>query len=211
MDDLLPLILFLIGIISIAFYVLFKCKTVKEFSFSNTFPFETDVRTHSIKVSLITLLIFTICSIFFYLTIYTKNFENSYVLLASISAFAICGLFFVLNLINLVNLKVHFFAFSLFAALITTQSVVMGFHSINAYQTNKDQWLFIVLAVVFFAKAVMELLMVSPLFKFSFLMEVEPKSNTLKKPNFIRLAFYEWLYLLLFIINSFLLLVEKSI
>ena len=116
-----------------------------------------------------------------------------------------------LNVINLVNLKAHFLAFSLLAALVTTQSVVMGFHSINAYKIDGVNWIFIALAVVFFGKAVIELLLVSPLFKFSFLMDVNKEEDVSKKPPFIRLAFYEWLYFLLFIINSFLLLVEKSV
>lgn len=211
MDNLIPLILFTVEIVSIFFYFFFKFKTIKYFSFGNTFPFEHNSNSTQFKVSIFTCLVFAVCSVLFYFTIYTNNFTNSYILIATISSLIISFLFFTLNVVNLVNLKAHFFLFSLFAALVTTQSVVMGFHSINAYTVDGKSWLFILLAVIFFIEAVMELLLVSPIFKFSFLMEVNQKNEEYKKPNFIRLAFYEWLYLFLFILNSFLLLIERSI
>lgn len=211
MNSVLPLILFTLAIITACFYVFHKFRTIKGFSFARFFPFESNGNSSEIKISLFSIVIFTTCSVFFYLNIYSINFTNSYVLLATISALLICGLFLGLNVINLVNLKAHFLLFSLLAALVTTQSVVMGFHSINAYNIDGNNWLFIVLAVLFFAKAGIELLLVSPLFKFSFLMEVNKEEDIAKKPPFIRLAFYEWLYFLLFILNSFLLLVEKSV
>lgn len=211
MTDLMPLILFALSIILVCFYVFFKFRTIKKFSFARFFPYETNANSTEIRVSIFSLLAFSCCSIIFYFSIYSNNFTNNYVLLTSISAIAICVLFLTLNIVNLVNLKLHFFIFSLFAALETTQSVIMGFHSINAYHIDGANIFFIVLAVVFFIKAAMELLLVSPLFKFSFLMEVSAENDETKKPNFIRLAFYEWLYFFLFIINSFLLLVEKSI
>ena len=129
----------------------------------------------------------------------------------SISAFIICIMFILLNIINLVNIRAHFLVFSVFAALITTQAVVLGFEAINAYKISGDGIGYIILAVAFFVEAIFELLLVSPVFKFSFLLELNHKDGTMKKPNFVRLAFYEWLFLFLFILNTFLLLVEKML
>lgn len=211
MTNTLPAILLLISVLAIGFYIALKFKTVKGFSFARTFPFEVSQRDGSFKVSIILVLIFAACSILFHFTIYTYYLTNSYILLTLISSLIICGLFFALNLINLVNLKVHFFAFSLFAALITIQSVIMGFHSVNSYMIDNSNGYCVALAVIFFIEAFFELILISPLFKFSFLMEIDTTNDTYKKPKFIRLAFYEWLYLLFFIINNFLLFVERSV
>lgn len=211
MVNAIPNILFLGSVFSIAFYVFFKFKMNKEFSFARSFPFESNKNPTAIKVSFLTTLIFSACAIFYYLDIYFKFFKNSYVVMAAISAIIICGLFVCLNIINLVNLKLHFIVFSLFAALITMQSVILGFHAINAYKIAGTNAGYIVIAVLYFANAFMELIMVSPLFKFSFLMDVSQDDGTLKKPKFIRLAFYEWLYLFLFVVNGFLLLIVKNV
>lgn len=206
---MLSTILFLVSIFVITFYVFFKFKVNKEFSFASTFPFESNKNQTCIKVSLLTTFIFGIVNSLFYVDTYFKTFKNSYVIMATFSAIIICGLFVCLNIINLVNLKLHFFAFSFFAALVTTQSVILGFHAINAYKIDGVNVGFFVIAILYFIKAVFELLLVSPLFKFSFLMNVNKKEGTLEKPSFIRLAFYEWLYLFFFIVNGLLLLITK--
>ncbi|MCQ2087102.1 MAG: hypothetical protein MJZ37_03410 [Bacilli bacterium] len=202
---------FTIAILTFAFYILFKFKTNEGFSFARTFPFETNKTSNAIKASLVLTFIFSICSVIFFFTVYSSTFDNNYILLASISSFLICAFFIVLNLVNLVNLKAHFLFFSLYAALVTTQSIILGFHSIFAYKIDGVNILYIIFAVVLFVKALIELLLISPLFKFSFLNQVDIESGKTKKPDFIRLAFYEWLYLFLFILNAFILLIEKMI
>lgn len=211
MFDKLPILFFAISIIAITFFVFFKFKINKNFSFARTFIFECNNSSSAIKVSFVFSVVFSICSVLEYLNLYFYTFTNSYILLATIGTFIICIMYILLNLVNLVNLKAHFIVFSVFAALITTQSVVLGFQAINTYNIAGNGVAYIILAVFFFIEAALELLLVSPVFKFSFLMEVSEDKVTLKKPTFIRLAFYEWLFLFLFIFNTFLLLVEKIV
>ena len=193
MINYLSIVFFVLSILAIVFYVYFNRSNLE------------------IRGSIITIAVFLICSVFYYLDVYFNSFTNNYLFFATISAFLICVLFLLLNIVNLVNLKAHFLIFSLYAALVTTQSVVLGFHAINAYKISGVNWVFIIFSVIYFGKALLELLLVSPLFKFSFLMDVSTGDGTMKRPAFIRLAFYEWLYLLLFIVNNFLLLIVKSL
>lgn len=211
MNNFLSPLFFFLALMFIVVYVVFKFRVNKEFSFARVFPFESNKTSLAIRISFILVFLFAICSIFFYLNTYFNTFQNSYIFIATICAFIICGSFLMLNLINLVNLKVHFIVFSMFAALVTTESVVLGFHAINAYKIDGVNWLFILIAAVHFIKALFELILVSPLFKFSFLMDVNVENGTLMRPKFIRLAFYEWLYLLFFIFNGFLLLITRMI
>lgn len=211
MSNTLIVTWFCIALFAIVFYIAIKFKTNKEFSFARTFPYETNKTPATIRLSIITTLIFSICSVIFYFSIYSSTFDDNYILLASISAILICAFFISINLVNLVNLKSHFLIFSLYAALVTMQSTILGFHSIHLYKIDGVNVFFVVLTVIFFLKAVIELLLISPLFKFSFLNQIDIETGEQKKPAFIRLAFYEWLYLFLFIINSLLLLVEKFI
>ncbi|MCR5309667.1 MAG: hypothetical protein K6E21_06135 [Bacilli bacterium] len=211
MIKFLPTLLFFLSLGFVILYVALKFKANKEFSFANSFPFESNKTSLAIRTSFILIFAFSLCSIFFYLNIYFNIFKNNYILIATIATFAICILFLFLNIVNLVNLKVHFLLFSAFAAIVTTSSVVLGFHAINAYKIDSTIWMYIVVAVIHFIKALFELILVSPLFKFSFLMDVNVDDGTLKRPKFIRLAFYEWLYLFFFIINNFLLLIVQMV
>ncbi len=212
MNNFLSPLLFFLSFAFIVLYVVFKFKVNKEFSFARDFPFESNKSAFAIRTSFLLIFLSSICSIFFYLNVYFNTFSNSYIFIAALAAVLICVLFLMLNFINLVNLRLHFIVFSLFAALITAESIDLGFHAINAYKIDSDSnWLFILIAVMHFAKALFELILVSPLFKFSFLMEVNVDDGTMKRPKFIRLAFYEWLYLLFFILNGFLLLITRMI
>ena len=211
MNNALTPLLFFLSFIFIVLYVVFKFKINKGFSFARNFPFEANNSAFAIRVSFILVFISSLCSIFFYLNVYNNAFQNSYVFIAMLSCFLISVLFLMLNLINLVNLRLHFIIFSLFAAIVTAESIDLGFHAINAYKIDGSNWLFILFAVIHFAKALFELILVSPLFKFSFLMEVNVDDGTMKRPKFVRLAFYEWLYLFFFVLNGFLLLLTSVI
>ena len=211
MDKYLPFLFFFLALFAIIFYVFFKFKTNKEFSFARIFPFETNKSSLEIRVSLISLGVFSICSVFYYLNIYFKTFTNNYLFIASLSAFAICILFLLLNIVNLTHLKVHLLIFSLYIALVTTHSVVLGFHAINAYKISGVNVAYLVISILSFVKAFIELLLVSPLFKFSLLMDVNLEEGTIKRPAFIRQALYEWIYLMFFIVDGFLLLIVKSL
>ena len=211
MPNTLTALLFFLSFIFIVLYVVFKFKVNKEFSFARNFPFEANNSAAAIRVSFILVFLSSLCSIFFYLNVYNNTFQNSYIFIAMISCFLISVLFLMLNIINLVNLRLHFILFSLFAAIVTAESIDLGFHAINAYKIDGVNWLFILFAIIHFIKALFELILVSPLFKFSFLMEVNVDDGTMKRPKFVRLAFYEWLYLLFFIVNGFLLLLTSLI
>ena len=211
MNKFLSPLFFFIALFFIIFYVAIKFRLNKDFSFARVFPFECNKTAIAIRVSFILVFLFSVCSVCFYLNVYFNAFSNQHILIATFCAFAICALFLMLNLINLVNLKIHFIVFSLFATLVTAESVILGFHAISAYKIDGVNWIFILIACVHFLKALFELILVSPLFKFSFLMDVNVEDGTIKRPKFIRLAFYEWLYLLFFIVNGFLLLVARMI
>ena len=211
MPNTLTALLFFLSFIFIVLYVVFKFKVNKEFSFARNFPFEANNSASAIRVSFILVFLSSLCSIFFYLNVYNNAFQNSYIFIAMISCFLISVLFLMLNIINLVNLRLHFILFSLFAAIVTAESIDLGFHAINAYKIDGVNWLFILFTVIHSVKALFELILVSPLFKFSFLMEVNVDDGTMKRPKFVRLAFYEWLYLLFFIVNGFLLLLTSLI
>ena len=211
MNNALSPLFFFLSFICIVLYVVFKFKVNKEFSFARVFPFESNKTSFAIRVSLLFVFLFSICSIFFYLNVYFGTFSNSYIFIATLAAILICVLFLMLNLINLVNLRLHFIVFSLFASLVTAESIDLGFHAINAYKIDGVNWLFILISGIHFVKAFFELILVSPLFKFSFLMDVNVEDGTMKRPKFVRLAFYEWLYLFFFILNGFLLLITRVI
>ena len=211
MNRFLSPLFFFLALLFVIVYVVLKFKLNKDFSFARVFPFECNKTSFAIKTSFILVFLFSVCSICFYLNVYFNAFSNKYILISTFCTFAICALFLMLNLINLVNLKIHFVVFSLFATLVTAQSVCLGFHAINAYKIDGVNWVFILIACLHFLKALFELILVSPLFKFSFLMDVNVEDGTLKRPKFIRLAFYEWLYLLFFIVNGFLLLITRMI
>ena len=208
----LPLVIyFVLALFSMCLYVFFKVRTNKEFSFLRTFPYESNKDSRAISATVVLSFLFAICSVLFYFHIYSGTFDSSYVLLATISAVIISICFVILNLVNIVNLRLHFLVFSIFTALVTTQSIVLGTHSLYLYKLDGVNVSFVVIAVVLFLKALIELLLVSPIFKFSFAMEVDKANGTMTKPKFVRLAFYEWLYLLLFIINTLILLIQRII
>ena len=211
MNNTLTPVFFFLSFAFVVLYVIFKFRVNKEFSFARVFPFESNKNANAIRISFLLIFLSSICSIFFYLNVYFGTFSNSYVFIGTIAAILICVLFIMLNFVNLVNLRMHFILFSFFAALVTAQSIDLGFHAINAYKIDGVNWWFIVIATIHFVKALFELILVSPLFKFSFLMDVNVEDGTLKRPKFIRLAFYEWLYLFFFIVNGFLLLITRTI
>ena len=141
MPNALTALLFFLSFIFIILYVVFKFKINKEFSFARNFPFEANNSGSAIRVSFLLVLLSSLCSIFFYLNVYNNSFQNSYVFIAMLSCFLISVLFLMLNLVNLINLRLHFILFSLFAAIVTAESIDLGFHAINAFKIDGGLYL----------------------------------------------------------------------
>lgn len=199
--------------VSILFFIVFifvRLKGDKDRKIFNTFPYEISGLKISNIFQLFPLIVSSICSITLCTTFIFGELPNNFLNCASILIMLSTIAFLFLSIINLSNLNFHLGVFSLHESLSFLTSLMIGFGGIRFFNISGTSNFYLIIAIVSFVFMVAKLIIILNGLKISLKLD-KNENETLKRPSYVKMAFYEWLFKIFIFIDSLLLIIINMI